>query len=214
MNEPLKKPEPDTPTPQIVRAPDYLTRAKLETAMGALRDDLKTHIDGVIKTALQDMREMLGQSLKANSDQREMINATLSTIQASIAETIAARDAQIQEVQRDVNDLEKASTQAQLAITKLATETTTTTKDLDRFIKTINERDVAAVKHRAQLEGRIEDNRIWIERRRRIEKNLAALARPVLQLPRWAKLAAFTVLATSGAQWQLDWINSLMDLFR
>jgi len=211
MNEPLhKQPEPENPTPQIVPAPEYVTRAELETQMDALRADVKTQI----ADALKDMREMLNQSLKANSDQRDMINATLSTIQASIAETIAARDSQIQEVQRDVNDLQKASTQAQLAITKLATETTTTTENLDRFIKTTNERNAIAQQRMAQLEGKIEDNFTWIERRRKFEKNLTSALRPVLQLPRQVKVVVLTALALGGTQWQLDWLDYLLDIFR
>ncbi len=204
MGEPQIQPESDNPTPQIVAAPDYVTRAEFETALGALRDDLKAQID----SALKDMRDMLNQSLKANSDQRDMINTTLESIQTSIETTIAARDSSIEETRRDVNKLQEQTTQTQIDIANLTTQVTTLTETVRIFVD-------ENLKRAAELEGKIEDNRIWIERRRKFEKNILGALRPVLQLPRWAKwVAALAVLASGGAQWQLDWLDYLLDIFR
>jgi len=213
MTEPIRDDPPpvNVPGPEIATPPpDYITRTEFDRCIDGLRDDLKAHID----SALKDMREMLRQSLKANSDQRDMITTTLSSIQATITEMVAARDATITEIRSDVNDLQKTGTQLQLALAMLATQTATTTENLNRFILKVDQYNATAINRAAQLETRIEENFTWIERRRKIERATASLLRPVLQLPRWAKLAALTTIALGGTQYQLDWLDYLMDLFR
>ena len=205
MTEPLrKKPTEDAsvlPPPVIVPPPDYITRSEFETAIGTLRTDVAAQID----SALKDMRDMLNQSLKANSDQRDMITGTLNSIRAAIAETVAARDAAIKETQQDVNKLQEQHTQTQIDITNLTTQIGELTKTVRVFVETNLQRS-------AQLERRIEENFAWIEQRRRMEKWMVALARPVLQLPRLAKVTAVLVLASGGTQLKFNWLEKLLEI--